>query len=168
MIASTCICSLAEYLWSDGTVKAWWNDQRMWLYKRTSSYFLALMDTILKEFGLSDSAFVITAKLSDEDVLKRFTSEVMEFGASTPMFTMLATVALINLFCLVGTVVKNIAMSEEPIMPLQCAVCSLLVLLNMPLYEALFFRSDDGKMPFSITVKSSIFALSICTCFYFL
>ncbi|KAG6571763.1 Cellulose synthase-like protein E6, partial [Cucurbita argyrosperma subsp. sororia] len=51
--------SLVEYLLAGGTILGWWNEQRIWLYKRTSSYLFALIDTVLKTIGLSDSAFVI-------------------------------------------------------------------------------------------------------------
>ncbi|CAL8998618.1 unnamed protein product [Prunus brigantina] len=34
--------SFVEFLWSGGTILGWWNDQRMWLYKRTSSLPLSL------------------------------------------------------------------------------------------------------------------------------
>ncbi|KAH7544539.1 hypothetical protein JRO89_XS15G0182700 [Xanthoceras sorbifolium] len=60
--------SLAEFLWSGGTILGWWNEQRIWLYKRTSSYLFGFIDAILKSAGFSDQAFVITAKVADEDV----------------------------------------------------------------------------------------------------
>lgn len=163
--------SLAEFLWSGGTVLGWWNDQRIWLYKRTSSYLLAFIDTIAKSLGLnSDTAFVITAKVSDQEVYDRYVKEIMDFGASSPMFTILATIAMINLVCLAG-LMKKVCMDESfgyETMLLQVVLCAILVLINWPLYQGLFFRQDNGKMPNSITIKSIILALSACTCFTFL
>ena len=166
--------SLAEFLWSGGTVLGWWNDQRIWLYKRTSSYLLAFIATIAKSFGLnSDSAFVITAKVSDHEVYNRYVKEIMEFGASSPMFTTLATVALINFVCLAGLMKKvvmneSIARTYHETMLLQVVLCAILVLINWPLYQGLFFRKDNGKMPNSIAIESIVLALSACTCFTFL
>ncbi|XWS09645.1 hypothetical protein CRYUN_Cryun39dG0007400 [Craigia yunnanensis] len=166
--------SLAEFLWSGGTVLGWWNDQRIWLYKRTSSYLLAFIDTIAKSLGLNfDSAFVITAKVSNQEVYNRYVKEIMEFGDSSPVFTTLATVALINLVCLAG-LMKKVVMNESTArtcyetMLLQVVLFAILVLINWPLYQGLFFRKDNGKMPNSIAIKSIALALSACTCFTFL
>ena len=166
-------CSLAEFLWSGGTILGWWNEQRIWLYKRASSYLFAFVDTILKSLGLSESAFVITTKVADEDGSKRYEKEIMEFGSSSPMFTILSTIAMINLFCFIGGVVKEAFFGKGIVelfktMPLQILLCGVLILINLPLYQGLFFRTDKGKIPSSVVVKSASFALFACTCFAFM
>ncbi|PPS16922.1 hypothetical protein GOBAR_AA03675 [Gossypium barbadense] len=158
VVISNYMYSLAEYLWSGGTVLGWWNDQRIWLYKRTSSYLLGFINIIAKSLGLhSDSAFVITAKVSKQEVYRRYVKEIMEFGDSSPMFTALATIALINLVCLIGLMKKAIVNEGIPIiyetMLLQFVLCAILVLINWPLYQGLFFRKDNGKMPNYIAIK---------------
>ncbi|XWS58520.1 hypothetical protein CRYUN_Cryun08bG0041000 [Craigia yunnanensis] len=90
--------SVEEFLWCGGTFQGWCNDKRMWMFKRTTSYFFALFDTILKLLGYSKAAFVITAKVAEDDVLKRYEQELIEFGATSPMFDILATLAMLNLF----------------------------------------------------------------------
>ncbi|KAH7842059.1 hypothetical protein Vadar_001053 [Vaccinium darrowii] len=109
--------SLAEFLWSCGTVLGWRNDQRIWLYKRTTSYLFAFVDTML--------------------------------GTSFPMFTIWATLATLNLISLVWVskrVVTGAGVGGFDSMPLQYILCGVLVLINLPLYSALFFRKDKGKM----------------------
>ncbi|KAK6230077.1 hypothetical protein QUC31_001595 [Theobroma cacao] len=159
VIVSKYAYSLIEFLWSGGTILGWWNNQRMWLYKRTSSYLFGFTDTILKSLGFSDTAFVITAKVADQDVLERYQREIMEFGpsSSSPMFTLLAAIALLNLFSLLR-VVQKLALNKDSIsqcqaMALQILLCSLLVLINLPLYQGLFLRKDKGKIPSSIAMK---------------
>ncbi|KAK7276974.1 hypothetical protein RIF29_18123 [Crotalaria pallida] len=160
------IHSLLEFLLIGGTMKGWWNDLRMWLYKGTSSYLFAFIDNILKLFGLSDSPFTVTAKIMDEDVSQRYEKEVMEFGASSPLFTVLATLALFNLFCLLATL-KELVLSEGGFrayeeMVLQLLLCAFLVLINFPIYQGLFFRKDKGRLPSSLAIKSTALALSAC------
>ncbi|OMP04209.1 Cellulose synthase [Corchorus olitorius] len=128
--------SLAEFLWSGGTILGWWNDQRMWLYKRTSSYLFAFVDTIAKTLGLnSDLAFVITPKVSEQEVYNRYVKEIMEFGASSPMFTTLATIALMNLVCFAGLIMKQLVVTNKSLaaifetMALQMKIGSLAVIL---------------------------------------
>lgn len=164
--------SLAEFLWSGGTALGWWNDQRMWLYQRTTSFLFAFIDTILKILGFSESSFVVTEKVADEDELQRYEKEIMEFGTASSMFTIISTLALLNLFCMIG-VVKKVIIGDGYVkfyetMLLQILLCSALVLINWPLYQGLFWRKDNGKVPSSVTTKSLVLVLSACTCFTFL
>ncbi|KAJ8770570.1 hypothetical protein K2173_018061 [Erythroxylum novogranatense] len=163
------IYGLGEFVWCDGTFHGWWNDQRIWLFKRTSSYFFASADNVLRLLGFTKSAFAITAKVVDEDVSKRYEQEVMEFGSQSPVFNIIVTLALFNMFCFLG-VMKRIVFSQTKILDefaVQIILCGLLVIINMPVYEALFFRKDKGRMPTSVTCKSVVFALlvySIAVC----
>ncbi|XP_015935041.1 cellulose synthase-like protein E1 [Arachis duranensis] len=152
---------LLEFLWSEGTIKGYWNDLRMWLYKRTSSYLFALIDTIFKSLGFSSLAFVISAKVAEENVSQRYKKEIMEFGNSSPMLTLLATLALFNLFCLVGALFKG-GLGMLMVLPLQVLLSVVLVLINLPLYEGLFLRKDKGRFPTSVVFKSMAVALSAC------
>ncbi|XP_030928219.1 cellulose synthase-like protein E1 [Quercus lobata] len=169
VISAKNICALAEFLWCGGTILGWWNNQRMWLYKRTSSYFFGFMDTILKLLGFAESGFVISTKIADQDVSQRYEREIMEFGTSTPMFTILSTLAMINLVCFVG-VLKEALMGNGIIrvyetMSLQFVLCGILVLINFPMYQALFLRKDKGKLPSSLAAKSIVLALLACISF---
>ncbi|MED6159326.1 hypothetical protein PIB30_041324 [Stylosanthes scabra] len=167
VILGESIYSLLEFLFSGGTIQGWWNELRIWLYKRTSSYLFAFIDTILKLFGFSDSAFVITAKVAEEDVSKRYEKEIMEFGTSSPMFTILSTLALLNLFCFLGLLLKHAMLMEDGIveafeeMFVQTLLCGFLVIINLPIYEGLFLRRDNGRLPSSLAIKSTALALSL-------
>jgi hypothetical protein len=137
----------------------------MWLFKRTSSYFFGFFDNILKLLGFTKSAFVITAKVADDDVSKRYEQEVMEFGTSSPMLTIIATLSLLNAFCLVGGM-KRVIMDVQTFLShpftLQILLCSLLVMINLPVYQGLFVRKDNARMPTSLTQRSIMFALLAC------
>ncbi|XP_075667128.1 cellulose synthase-like protein E6 isoform X2 [Castanea sativa] len=157
--------SLGECIWFGGTFKGWWNDQRMWLYRRTTAYFFGLLDYILKRLGFTKSTFVITTKVADDDVSQRYEQEVMEFGTSSPMFTILVTLALLNAFCFFGGLKRVIADLETMVweqFALQILLCGLLVFMNLPIYQGLFFRKDVASLPTSISYQSTIFALLAC------
>ncbi|KAK7290611.1 hypothetical protein RIF29_05157 [Crotalaria pallida] len=158
--------TLLESLIIGGTIQGWWNDLRMWLYKGTSSYPFALIHLLLKLFGLSDPPFNVTPKILDQEASQRYEKEVMEFGASCPFFTVLATLALFNLFCLLDTLKELLlSLSEGSVrdweeMVLQVSLCGFLVFINFPLYEGLFLRRDKGRLPTSLAIKSIALALS--------
>ncbi|KAL2332843.1 hypothetical protein Fmac_014056 [Flemingia macrophylla] len=164
--------SLLEFFFCGGTFKGWWNDLRIWLYKRTSSYLFACIDTILKLFGISNSTFVITAKVTEEDASKRYEKEMMEFGASSPMLTILATLAVLNLFCFLSVLKDAVFPRESGVgvyesMVLQVLLCGFLVLINLPIYQGLFLRRDNGRLPSSVAVKSIVLALAAFISFSF-
>ncbi|XP_075664332.1 cellulose synthase-like protein E6 isoform X1 [Castanea sativa] len=157
--------SLGEFVWFGGTFKGWWNDQRMWLYKRTTSYFFGFLDYILKRLGFTNSNFVITTKVAGDDVSQRYEQEVMEFGTSSPMFTILATLALLNAICFVSGLKRVIADVETLVwekFALHILLCGLLVFINLPIYQGLFFRKDVASLPTSVTYQSTMFALLAC------
>ncbi|KAG7988537.1 hypothetical protein I3843_03G191500 [Carya illinoinensis] len=157
--------SLGEFVCCGGTLQGWWNEQRMWLFKRISSYVFAFIDNILKLMGFTDSAFAITAKVAETDVSQRHEQELMEFGASSPMFTIIATLALLNAFCFVGgmkRVVMDMQIWFSNPFTLQILLCALLVIINLPVYQGLFLRKDKGRMPTSVTKWSLMFAALAC------
>ncbi|XP_019177306.1 PREDICTED: cellulose synthase-like protein E1 [Ipomoea nil] len=170
IVVATLAYSCAEFLWTDGTLLGWWNEQRMWLYRTTSAYLFAFLDTMLKLVGCSNSStFIISPKVSDEDVCVRYEQEMMEFGSDSPMFTILSSVAMLNLFCFVGTVKKMVTQRFVfEYVGLQIVLCGVLVLINLPIYNAMFFRKDKGRMPTTVTYKAILVALSACTCFTFM
>ncbi|KAG1326699.1 Cellulose synthase-like protein E6 [Cocos nucifera] len=162
VITATTIFSLWEALLIGCTMKRWWNEQRMYLFKRLTSYSFAFIDTILKHLGLKMSTFVVTSKVTDEAVSKRYEQEIMEFGLPSPMFTILATLAMLNLVCLIGGTKRWVL--DEGIglfgsLLLQFVLCGSAVLINMPVYQAMFFRNDAGRMPTSITLTSVALAM---------
>ncbi|CAD5315669.1 unnamed protein product [Arabidopsis thaliana] len=162
--------SLAEFLWCGGTFRGWWNEQRMWLYRRTSSFLFGFMDTIKKLLGVSESAFVITAKVAEEEAAERYKEEVMEFGVESPMYLVLGTLGMLNLFCFAAAVARLVSGDGGDLktMGMQFVITGVLVVINWPLYKGMLLRQDKGKMPMSVTVKSVVLALSACTCLAFL
>lgn len=56
------------------------------MFKWTTSYLFAFIDTLLNLLGFANSAFHITAKVADQDVSKRYEKEIMEFDTSSLMF----------------------------------------------------------------------------------
>lgn len=111
--------------------------------------------------GFANLSFAITRKNVDDDVSKRFEQEIMEFGTASSMFIILATIALFNLLTSISIarsiIIKNSAMDLDSY-ALQIVLNGLVVIINLPLFEALFLRRDQGCMPASVTYKSLIFA----------
>ncbi|KAL0301057.1 UNVERIFIED_CONTAM: Cellulose synthase-like protein E1 [Sesamum radiatum] len=156
--------SLVEELTCGGTLRGWWNLQRMWLFRRTMSYFFAFIDTVSKHLGLSETSFALTAKVVDDEVRKRYEKEIIEFGSSSIVHLMIGTLAFLNLFSF-GYGIKNAVFSGAEalaeFMP-QIIVSGLIVMVNYPVYEAFFIRRDKGSIPSSVVFKSVAIASVAC------
>ncbi|KAF7113144.1 hypothetical protein RHSIM_RhsimUnG0156500 [Rhododendron simsii] len=156
-------CSIAEALTCGDTLKAWWNSQRMWLFHWTTSYLFAFIDTITGQLGFSHTAFSITAKVVSNDVLKRYEEGTMEFGTSSVMLTIIATLALLNLFGFAGGILKVVwgyGIAEG--LTVQIGLCLVVVVINLPVYQALFLRDDNGRIPSSVMFKSLVLSSLAC------
>ncbi|KAK1316356.1 Cellulose synthase-like protein E6 [Acorus calamus] len=157
------VYSAFESLQGGGTIKGWWNDMRITLIKRTTSYLFAMIDTTLKLSGIDNSSFAITSKVTDPEASERYESELIEFGGSfSPSFAILAMLDLHHLVCLVFGL-KRVVFGGgvggfEPFL-MQLIMCGVLVGLNMPVYEGMFLRKDKGAMPGSVTLTSIVLVM---------
>ena len=96
--------------------------------------------------------------------MERYEQEMMEFESSSVMFTIVATLAMLNLFSLIGGFIDIIFLDFGALGNLMCQIilCGLMVLVNVPIYEALFIRKDKGCMPFSVMFKSMFLTSLAC------
>lgn len=158
--------SLAEFVTCGGTTQGWLNEQRMWLFRRTTSFCFAFLETISRQLGFTKLEFVVTAKVSDNEVYQRYLKEMMEFGSPSPMFTVLSTIAMINLLSFIWGLKRMIMNAKFEVLEqlgLQIVLCGVIVLINLPVYKGLFFRRDKGKMPLSVLSKSVMLAFLACS-----
>uniref|UniRef100_A0A0D9XEV2 Uncharacterized protein n=1 Tax=Leersia perrieri TaxID=77586 RepID=A0A0D9XEV2_9ORYZ len=104
----------------------------------------------------------VTTKVSDNDEAKRYEQETLEFGSSSPEYVIIATVALLNIVCLVGGLSQIMAgiwnMPWNVFLP-QVILCGMIVITNIPIYEAMLLRKDKGRIPSSVTLASIGFVM---------
>ena len=152
------------------TARGWFNERRMWLYRRTTSYLFAFVETLIQKLGFSSYSFAVTPKIADEGLAARFQREEMEFGSSSPPspnFIVLGSIAMINLLCLATVLHKMVKREGHHFLGdffFQILLCGLLVAINGPVYGAMFFRNDAGRMPTAVTAISMfVAAAAICS-----
>ncbi|CAM8934803.1 unnamed protein product [Rhodiola kirilowii] len=130
--------SLGEALRCGYTKKRWWNLQRMWLIRMTTSYLYAFLDTVMKQLGFSETSFTITSKTMDKSDMIKYEREIIDFGHSS--FTLIIfTLAMLNLVALVtGAITLITSDSSESTMKFvaQMILCGVLVMLYLPVYKA--------------------------------
>ncbi|XP_011653225.1 cellulose synthase-like protein G3 isoform X2 [Cucumis sativus] len=154
---------LVELLMSGSTFRKWWNEQRMWMIRGVSCHFYGLIEFILKSLGISSYGFEVTSKVMEEERTKRYNEEKFEFGVWTPMFIPLAMAAILNFGCLVIGFMRIFKDGWNDLDKIsmfgQMFIAGFVTLNCWPIYEAMVFRNDGGKMPLSITFISIVLLL---------
>ncbi|XP_071709211.1 cellulose synthase-like protein E1 [Rutidosis leptorrhynchoides] len=159
VIISQYMYSLGEFVSCGGTVKGWWNE---WLFKRTTSYFVAFLETLLRQFGFSELRFMVTPKVVDKDVLQRYKKEVMEFGSHSRMFVALGSIAMLNLFGLFSSFISFAEKRVFDELALQTGLCVVVAMIKLPVYDGLFVRTDEGKIPTSVSCTLIVLPMLAC------
>ncbi|RWW46713.1 hypothetical protein BHE74_00047341 [Ensete ventricosum] len=150
---------LLEFLAADGTMGRWWSDQRMWMIIGLTSYLFGTVQFVLKKIGISAQGFNVTSKVMEDEQSKRYEKGAFYFGVESPFFVVLGTVAAVNFSSLVVGIARA-ATTEGGFDELFVQLfLSVFVTANCwPIYEAMFLRSDGGKLPRNVTVISLVLA----------
>ncbi|KAJ0048490.1 hypothetical protein Pint_14896 [Pistacia integerrima] len=147
-----------EFILEGSTFRKWWNDQRIWMIRGLTCFLFGSIEYLLQSFGISASGFNVTSKVLDDEQSKRYEQEIFEFGVPSPMFVTLATSAIINLFSFFKGFLDIISGNNMEGLFLQMFLAGFLMVNCLPVYEAMFLRSDKGKMPTKITLISTFLA----------
>lgn len=157
-----------DFIYFDGTLHQWWNEQRMWIIRGLSSYLFGLTEYIIKHLGIPTQGFNLTSKVLDDDQSKRYDQGLFEFGIASPMFVPLGMAAIINLIAFVAGLTKGFRGGELERLFVQIFITGFGVLNSWPIYEAMILRSDNGKMSTKTTITSTILALALCSAVSFI
>ncbi|KAL7000060.1 hypothetical protein U1Q18_001209 [Sarracenia purpurea var. burkii] len=156
--------SLSEFLQIGLSVRAWWNNQRMWRVNAMTAWLFGAFSVVLKLLGLSETVFEITQKEqstsggnSDDTVnAGRFTFD------ESPIFIPATTVMMVNLVALVVGLFGLQSMQaacggDGP--GLGEVICCVMVVLHLwAFFKGLFGKGKYG-IPSSILYKSGALAL---------
>eukprot|EP00257_Ricinus_communis_P005023 XP_002518852.2 cellulose synthase-like protein G3 [Ricinus communis] len=151
-----------DFVLVGGSVQSWWNDQRIWHIRGLTCHLFGSIEFFLHTFGFSRFGFNVTSKVIDDELSKRYGQGIFEFGVHSPMFVTLTMAALINLIAFVKGLVDVSRGSNLEGPFLQMLIAGFAVLNCWPIYDAIFLRSDDGKMPIKTTLVATVLACSFC------
>ncbi|KAK1389054.1 Cellulose synthase [Heracleum sosnowskyi] len=156
------IYTLSEYLTIGLSTRAWWNNQRIARINCTSSWLFAIFTVCLKLIGLSQSAFVLTAKnptTKDDEDIKIKDQAKFTFNESL-IFLPGTTILLVNLTALVIGMVSFLATTPySNKVGIGELLCSLWVVLNFWVYFKGLFGKGKYGIPSSTILKSGVLTL---------
>ncbi|KAH1075223.1 hypothetical protein J1N35_027551 [Gossypium stocksii] len=154
---------LLEFVVHGGTIQRWWSDQRMWIMRGLSCYPFGLTEFVVKSIGIHTEGFNVTSKIINDEQSKRYEQGVFEFGVPSPLFVTLTMAAIVNLLSFIVGLVHFIVDggSNKEGLIMQLVLTGLIVMNCLPVYQAIAFRSDKGKMPTETTVTATLLASAV-------
>nr|GMC77079.1 cellulose synthase-like protein H1 [Ipomoea batatas] len=154
--------TLSEYIRAGESLRAWWNNQRMWKVYASGSWLLGFLSGVVKVFGLSETVFEVTKKdhSSDENRDKDDDSNAGRFTFDeSPLFVPGTTILLVNLAALFIGFLDYFKQNKSRSWSLGEAICSVwVILMYWAFLKGLFGKGKYG-IPFSTIVKSVGLAL---------
>lgn len=133
----------------------------MWIIRGLTSYSFATIEFISKCLGVETHGFNVTSKVMDDEQRKRYDQGIFEFGVASPMFLPIATVAIMNLASFSFGVLYICKARSLHIFLLQTLLVGFGVVNSLPIYESMFLRSDQGRMPTKTTITSMVLVLAL-------
>ncbi|KAJ9706256.1 hypothetical protein PVL29_001674 [Vitis rotundifolia] len=150
-----------EFVLSGRPTQRWWNHQRAWMMRVLSSFTFGLVEFLLKYVGISTFGFNVTSKVVEEEQRKRYQKGIFEFGVPSPVFLPLTTAAIINLVAFLSGFAQACRQRSIEDVFLQMCLAGFAVVNCCPVYEAMAWRRDQGKLPLKITVISVVLAWAL-------
>ncbi|XP_078150223.1 cellulose synthase-like protein G3 [Carex rostrata] len=145
------IQDMTDFVSYNGTFMCWWSDQRMWLIRGLTACPFGMMEFVFKQFNITTQGFNLTSKVMDDDQSKRYDQGLFDFGVDSPFFVILGTAAILSLCAFTVGLIRNG-------MVLEMFLAGYGVVNCWPVYEALFLRSDSGRMPERVGARAFIMA----------
>ncbi|KAL7160642.1 hypothetical protein ABFS83_01G110100 [Erythranthe nasuta] len=150
---------LLEFILEQGTTLRWWSDQRMWLVRGLSSDLFGTLEYVSNRLGIASRGFNVTTKVNDNEQRTQYDNGKFQFGVVSPVFMPFSTAAIVNLIAVFGgflQLLRGTILLDEFLG--QMIISSFGMANSWPVYEAMFFRTDKGRMPAKITIFSVILA----------
>ncbi|XP_051114584.1 cellulose synthase-like protein G3 [Andrographis paniculata] len=152
---------LIEFLLAKGTAIRWWNDQRMWLIRVLSSDLFGTIEYTGNQLGITTRGFDVTNKVDDNNQRKRYNEGKFEFGVPSPMFVPLTAAAIINLAACSWGILQVLRGKWQNELNGQMLLTCFGVANSWPVYEAMAWRTDEGRIPTRIICTSALLASAL-------
>ncbi|XP_078150226.1 cellulose synthase-like protein G2 isoform X3 [Carex rostrata] len=143
------IQDMTDFVSYNGTFMCWWSDQRIWLIRGLTTFPFGMMEFVFKQFNITTQGFNVTSKVMDDDQSKRYDKGLFDFGVDSPFFVILGTAAILSLCAFTVGMIRNG-------MVLEMFLAGFGVVNCWPVYEALFLRSDSGRIPERVGARAFI------------
>ena len=144
------------------------NKERVWMIKEATCAMYGAVDCVTAKLGLREASFIPTNKAGGEDTTKYYKMGKYDFRTSNMFLVPLVSMVSLNLACLIGGIIRMIIAHKSEESLAHAVLLFYAVLMSFPVIEGMFLRKDDGRVPLSATIISSVIALVFLSSGYFI
>lgn len=157
------VSSLLKYLTdivlAGGTIQMWWNEWRMWMIKSVTSYFYGTLNGFWNWLGMKKANFTLTTKIANEEQFERYLQGKFDFQASATILCPMVSLVILNLVSFTWGFASVIASGGWRQMFGQIFLSFHILIVGYPIIEGLILRSDNGRIPPSVTVPCLVLVM---------
>lgn len=141
VFAGVYISSLVQHLYevvsSGGSIRTWWNEQRIFLIKSVTALLFGSLDVLMKWLGITKASFRLTNKAVDQEKLEKYMKGKFDFSGAKMFMIPLTLLVILNTLCFVGGMKRVITMRNWEEMFGQAFLCSFILILSLPVLQGL-------------------------------
>ncbi|KAJ1383934.1 Nucleotide-diphospho-sugar transferase [Sesbania bispinosa] len=157
---------LVEVLSTEGTLRKWIIEQRIWMMKSITCHLYGCLDALLKKFGLREATFMPTNKVKDNEQIMLYQKDQYDFRTSNMFIVPMVALLTINISCFIGGIYRVLSVGDWDKMLIQLLLPAYISVVNYPIIEGLVIRKDKGRISPSVVVASNILATIISSALY--
>ena len=90
---------LYEVLSSDGSIKNWWNEQRIYIIRSISGCLFGFLDAIMKCLSKKKVNLSLTNKAIDKEKLQKYEKGKFDFEGAAMFMVPLFILVILNIVC---------------------------------------------------------------------
>ncbi|XP_022138624.1 cellulose synthase-like protein G2, partial [Momordica charantia] len=132
---------LLDVLSSNGTLRTWWNEQRIYIIRTVSPCLFGLVDAVLKMLKMKKMNLSLTNKAVDKEKLEKYEKGKFDLEGAAVLMVPFFVLAIWNTICLVGGTWRlAVGKSNFEEMFGQIVLISLALIMCYPILEGIFAR----------------------------
>ncbi|XP_074319532.1 cellulose synthase-like protein G2 [Silene latifolia] len=153
---------------SKGSLNSWLNEERIFMVKGVTCYFYGTLECVMSNLGIREAMFIPTNKANEEDTTKWYQMGKYDFRTPTMILIPLVTSVTLNLLCLLGGVTNMIVAGDWDKLFAQVCLSIFVLMMSFPIIDGMLLRKDNARVPYSISMMSTLLSMVILSIGYFI
>ncbi|XP_047335841.1 cellulose synthase-like protein G3 [Impatiens glandulifera] len=139
--SSALIQHLYEVKSSGGSIKTWWNEQRMWVIRLVTGCLFGVVDFVMNYLGLSKAKFRLTNKAMDKEKVERYEKGKFNLDGAEVFMVPMTLLVVVNMVSLVGGFGRMVLSWDGGLSLMemfgQVIVCCVGLIISYPVLEGI-------------------------------